>query len=226
MTSLPPRLRALEDALLALYDKADPMILSELDGFVAGLLVCPDLILPNEWLPLVWGGDEDNEPIFDDVADAQRLFGMVMQHYNQVAEDLQRGRYSPIYEADGLEDDVFWEMWLEGFETALQLRPDSWLKITREGDEDVAEALAGLVILAEIARGGSEISDEHVAELEQHAPELIPTWIAELHRWRLAQGGALDELRRSAPVRSPKVGRNDPCPCGSGKKYKKCCGLN
>ncbi|WP_174800289.1 SEC-C metal-binding domain-containing protein, partial [Methylosinus sporium] len=23
-----------------------------------------------------------------------------------------------------------------------------------------------------------------------------------------------------------KVGRNDPCPCGSGKKYKKCCGLN
>jgi preprotein translocase subunit SecA len=28
-----------------------------------------------------------------------------------------------------------------------------------------------------------------------------------------------------APVRSgPKVGRNDPCPCGSGKKYKACCG--
>jgi preprotein translocase subunit SecA len=24
----------------------------------------------------------------------------------------------------------------------------------------------------------------------------------------------------------PKVGRNDPCPCGSGKKYKKCCGQN
>jgi uncharacterized protein YecA (UPF0149 family) len=23
----------------------------------------------------------------------------------------------------------------------------------------------------------------------------------------------------------PKVGRNDPCPCGSGKKYKKCCGV-
>jgi preprotein translocase subunit SecA len=25
-------------------------------------------------------------------------------------------------------------------------------------------------------------------------------------------------------VRQPKIGRNDPCPCGSGKKYKKCCG--
>jgi preprotein translocase subunit SecA len=30
---------------------------------------------------------------------------------------------------------------------------------------------------------------------------------------------------RPLPVKSePKVGRNDPCPCGSGKKYKKCCG--
>jgi tetratricopeptide (TPR) repeat protein len=29
--------------------------------------------------------------------------------------------------------------------------------------------------------------------------------------------------RRPAPIKSKKVGRNDPCPCGSGKKYKKCC---
>ena len=28
------------------------------------------------------------------------------------------------------------------------------------------------------------------------------------------------------PAVSKKVGRNDPCPCGSGKKYKKCCGIN
>ncbi|MBQ8412376.1 MAG: SEC-C domain-containing protein, partial [Lachnospiraceae bacterium] len=27
-------------------------------------------------------------------------------------------------------------------------------------------------------------------------------------------------------IKPPKVGRNDPCPCGSGKKFKKCCGAN
>ncbi|MHC4388714.1 MAG: SEC-C metal-binding domain-containing protein, partial [Planctomycetota bacterium] len=27
-------------------------------------------------------------------------------------------------------------------------------------------------------------------------------------------------------IDTPKVGRNEPCPCGSGKKYKKCCGKN
>jgi preprotein translocase subunit SecA len=38
------------------------------------------------------------------------------------------------------------------------------------------------------------------------------------------QGG---EARSKEPVKrgTPKVGRNDPCPCGSGKKYKKCCGV-
>jgi uncharacterized protein YecA (UPF0149 family) len=30
----------------------------------------------------------------------------------------------------------------------------------------------------------------------------------------------------AAPRVQPMVGRNDPCPCGSGKKYKKCCGRN
>ncbi|MGI8967443.1 MAG: SEC-C metal-binding domain-containing protein, partial [Limisphaerales bacterium] len=38
---------------------------------------------------------------------------------------------------------------------------------------------------------------------------------------------ASEMVSRSKPVRTgPKVGRNDPCPCGSGKKYKHCCGKN
>lgn len=36
-----------------------------------------------------------------------------------------------------------------------------------------------------------------------------------------------DSAPKQRPVQvAPKVGRNDPCPCGSGKKYKKCCGIN
>jgi preprotein translocase subunit SecA len=38
---------------------------------------------------------------------------------------------------------------------------------------------------------------------------------------------ATEALAKAKPVRTgPKVGRNDPCPCGSGKKYKQCCGKN
>jgi Predicted metal-binding protein related to the C-terminal domain of SecA len=38
---------------------------------------------------------------------------------------------------------------------------------------------------------------------------------------------AAEAVEKAKPVRSgPKVGRNDPCPCKSGKKYKQCCGKN
>jgi uncharacterized protein YchJ len=35
-----------------------------------------------------------------------------------------------------------------------------------------------------------------------------------------------DDVIKQVKREEPKVGRNDPCPCGSGKKYKKCCGAN
>ena len=78
--------------------------------------------------------------------------------------------------------------------------------------------------------------DEHVATLYERAtgklPELHPEAIALPGRLskQVAEAG-LDELPehqarepRGAPAAAPKVGRNDPCPCGSGKKLKKCCG--
>ena len=43
-----------------------------------------------------------------------------------------------------------------------------------------------------------------------------------------AQAAVPKRERKQETVRreTPKVGRNDPCPCGSGKKYKHCCGRN
>ena len=43
-------------------------------------------------------------------------------------------------------------------------------------------------------------------------------FVKEDGRWFYVDGHAI------SPVKSNKIGRNDPCPCGSGKKYKKCCG--
>ena len=70
MSSLSPRLKALERRLDALGGEA--MMLSELDGLLTGLIVCPDLIMPHEWLPLVWGDEEDvEELVFDSQSQAQ-----------------------------------------------------------------------------------------------------------------------------------------------------------
>jgi len=41
----------------------------------------------------------------------------------------------------------------------------------------------------------------------------------------LRSGGESEPQASKPIIKGPKVGRNDPCPCGSGKKYKKCCEL-
>lgn len=60
------------------------------------------------------------------------------------------------------------------------------------------------------------------SEGQEHAHVEVARFIREDGQW--AYAGQVDE--KPEPVRraTPKVGRNDPCPCGSGKKYKKCCG--
>ena len=222
MSKLPPRLRKLDKALCDL--DGDVMPLSQVDALVAGVIVCPDLILPGEWLPLIWGGDSAAGAVFDDIQQARQVTAMVMEHYNAVSDALMpRGRYGPIFDVDARNDDVLWEIWMEGFDAAMKLRPESWVEILESDDEEAATAISGLIGLAGISRGDSHLSGEAKDAIIAAAPDLILDWVRTLNRWRLDHHGA---PAATAPAAGGKVGRNDPCPCGSGKKYKKCCLLN
>ncbi|MBQ6537859.1 MAG: SEC-C domain-containing protein, partial [Eubacterium sp.] len=59
---------------------------------------------------------------------------------------------------------------------------------------------------------------EWLYTLPQWEPLLTPERRKELYKEQKASGTIRKENR--------KIGRNDPCPCGSGKKYKQCCGRN
>lgn len=73
----------------------------------------------------------------------------------------------------------------------------------------VHEEISGMSAIARHASEASPSSSGEGAPHSQHYP-----------------GGSVGNSPKPAPVQhsGPKVGRNDPCPCGSGKKYKKCCG--
>ncbi len=63
-----------------------------------------------------------------------------------------------------------------------------------------------------------------VQMVREGAPEMRNPWVHAIEsRGELTATNAPQEARRPAFTSGPKVGRNDPCPCGSGKKYKKCC---
>ena len=227
MPSLSRRLKQLDEQLLNLGEEA--MLLEELDGFIAGLLVCPDLIKPGEWLPVIWNRDGgDLQPAFDDLGHANQVLGLIMEHYNSVARTLMEHpeRYTPLFSVDNRNGDILWELWIEGFEKAVKLQPAAWQKLLN-ADAGTAAAMRGMLTLVDVACADQYMPRKDEDEINASAPDNIARWIVALNDWRLANyqpPHSIDPRTSSIPTK--KVGRNDPCPCGSGKKYKKCCGLH
>jgi uncharacterized protein len=205
----------LDSFLMSESTPEDCMQLSDLDGFLTAVAIGPDIIMPSEWLPVIWGGEE---PVFADQEEAQRVMGAIMGRYNEI---LQLLRHEPeAYEP------LFWETstgervaadWVEGFMIGVALRQEAWRPLL-ESDED-GRLLLPIIYLWDkegnpLARG----TDEHVADMRREATNLIASSVPAIDAyWRIG---------RHPRPRASKPRRNDPCPCGSGRKYKRCCGAN
>ena len=197
------------------------MLLTELDGLLTGVLVSPEPITPEEWLPIVWGDDTDGVPPFDDPLDVQWFRDAVIARRDEIGRDLGRGRLQPIFDIDERNGDVLWEPWVDGFAEAMALRPDKWLALAEGDDVNVADPIASLSELISVARGESELDTPAVNALDVSAPADLAAAVLRLHAARVRSGGLVAAAPESVPI---KVGRNEPCRCGSGRKSKRCCG--
>lgn len=135
------------------------------------------------------------------------------------AEALMRARYSAhcLGEFDFL---------------AASMHPSIREETSPEEMKAWAESLtwSGLEIL-ETSGGGEQDERGCVSFIARYGVKGLPQelredaqFVKEDGQWYYADG----HVHPKQPLRreNPKVGRNDPCPCGSGKKYKKCCGAN
>ena len=100
------------------------MGLSDLDGFLTGILCSPELIMPSEWLPLVWGSDQ---PEIKDADTHIWAVQEILQLYNEIAAGLNA--------TDPFIEPIFWQApegheiamdWCEGFMDAFHLRTELW----------------------------------------------------------------------------------------------------
>ncbi|WP_455206150.1 YchJ family metal-binding protein [Kaarinaea lacus] len=105
----------------------------------------------------------------------------------------------------------------------------TWHESTRPEDEKPTDTPAdwiGLTILR--TENGLEKDNEGLVEFRARCRikgqaggiDEASQFVKENGKWFYVDGSTIQPVR----TRDNKVGRNDPCPCGSGKKYKKCCG--
>lgn len=184
------------------------MLLTELDGFLTGVLLCPDLIMPGEWLKIVWGSDDSGVAPFEDPLDVQWFADAVMARYNEIARDLGRGKPQPIFDIDERNGDVLWELWIDGFAEAMEMRPESWAALADGDDLNAADALSRLSMLIAVARNESPLDSVQINALQDHALADLIDGILRLHVARLSHAGAPS----ISPIngRAAKVGRNEP----------------
>lgn len=108
--------------------------------------------------------------------------------------------------------------WAQGFWQGMLLRRYQWRGIIQ--DKEARVMLAPIMCFIQDEEGNYLLNaqPEELDDLMIDAGKLIPEVIPAIRDyWRSPAG-------KTAPTR--RAGRNDPCPCGSGRKYKRCCGAN
>jgi uncharacterized protein len=199
-----------------------------LEGYLTGVVVAPELIRPSLWVAALWGGEE---PVFDHDADLQPVFGTVTTRYNTLIAEIDRSLkrledervcdYRPAFLTPG--DKPAREAvreWVGGFWRAMALAPKGWSALA--ADERLQGVIAPFVGFLDLSEDGAFEPAEDIDERLDESIEQIPRAVLILHK--IAKLRATRDLRPPAPMRHAKTRRNDPCPCGSGKKYKRCCG--
>jgi uncharacterized protein len=208
-------LDALDAFLSSDQSPPDSMMLSDLDGFLTAIAIGPELIMPSEWLPVIWG---DGEPVFTDEAEMQAVLGGILSRYNQIRHEITDGTFEPILWSDAHGTAIGTD-WAEGFMQGVALRAAKWERLLRS--EDGANLIFPILALCGDENGesllGLELEEEN--RIAAEAATLLPGCamaIGDYWRRRQLTHGVISKTR--------KPGRNDPCPCGSGNKFKKCCG--
>ena len=239
----------LDELFDATPEPHEPLDAVMLDGYLCGVIVQPTPLEPADWLPWVFDefGEALAEPVDADWRD--RTTALVLKRHAALLRAIvEDGWFEPLlYEAEDSDeaddadaapaadaepgdDDPYAALdpiqkallpWIAGFMRALEAFP----ALVEMEDE------AAAMTLSRVLRHMPPQSDEQrdvIAVLDRELPvHDIDAAVSEL----VDAVVELQELTRDAryrvePVRreTPKVGRNDPCPCGSGKKFKQCHG--
>ena len=205
----------LMELLDAKSEAHNTMRCDEVQGFMMALLSGPDALNPTNWLPVILG----EESLFDakERTEIERLVmamaaDMRMKLNEKILPDLW------FYEDEAGNPDFY--TWCNAYLYALDIVPTDWFEaVDQEEFEDLFYPIMALGGIYDDEENGEVILHLNEKELIQLESDL-PHVLLDIYWYWQAIINKPQTVRREGE----KVGRNDPCPCGSGKKYKACCG--
>jgi len=224
-------------------DELDKFLLSEatsegvmqldcLDGYLTAIVSGPTSIKMSQWLPRVWGASVNDEPVFETMAQATRIVDLILRHMSSIVSSLQLNPelHEPIFDNISYVDDpreyTDAEMWACGYMQGIAFCRQDWQAFF---DEPHAEQVIRPIYLlgSDEVQEAEEVLIESAEQREEWSKQ-IPASLVWIYRyWQPYRQAVVERMVATTIMRDqPKIGRNDPCSCGSGKKFKKCCGAS
>ncbi len=169
----------LNEFLLSDTVSEECMDASMLDGFLAALVVGPEAIPFNEWIDVVWGGEE--APVFASQEQAQRVIDLIVRHMNSIADDLEQEPevYDPIFYQDG--DELVAEGWCGGFIEGMMRRAEAWEELFEAGH---GHLLQPIMQVAGVTDDETEQPALSPAERQETIPLIAPAVVELYEFWR------------------------------------------
>ena len=217
--------RRLAEILLRFRNEG-AMNLEEVDGFFAALICAPALVPPSIYLPEILG-DESREPIWKSIEEAQSFFDQLMRCWNSVVTRLSSGQaYIPLLlkHSDSL---VYGNDWARGFMRGVAFGEDDWSELF--DDDNKFGMMIPILALYHEHDPDPELrsyAGPVRVELREKLLAGLSASVMKIHR-HLAPAREMNanaNTARACSTQHSETGRNELCPCGSGKKYKRCCG--
>jgi uncharacterized protein len=210
--------------ILERFRRERSMNLEQLDGFLAALICGPELVPPSKYLPEIWG----DRTAFEDISSAREFLSLITRHWNAIAYTLNSGEiYLPLLFED--ENGIsYGNDWANGFLRGMKFGKEDWALLL--DDEDHGGSLIPIFALANEHNPDPKMrpyKDPISSELRETLIAGAAAGATQIYRYFKAQRMLENDPLGTMPTflsKMPKTGRNDPCPCGSGKKFKQCCG--
>jgi uncharacterized protein len=205
------------------------MNIEQLDGFLAAVVCCPGEVQKAEYLPEIWGDRMINEDGFTAQPILQDFLSLVERHKRNILHTLQSGDvFTPLLLADA-HGSFPANDWATGFVRGMNLRNSDWSALF--DDENHGGSLVPIFALAHEHDPDPEMRPYKEPMSEERREQLIigaAAGVMNIYKYfrRGYVGSEPDYTPSNTTYRrlSAKTGRNDLCPCGSGKKFKHCCG--